>query len=836
MTNSLEKLHKILNLEEEQGFANKAVIGGLDKFASFWEPETLAECRAPSDQQRVHQIADLLKTYPTLQDLKDRKETIAQARALAQSIGTSLEGKEEPAGTEIEGETPQSSDAQNIIEIREAPRKPSLQKPGRAPEKSAPVSEKPRRSQSGLEAPVTRLPGISVGYARRLTKLGVQTIRDLLFLFPRRYEDYTALRTISELQYGQEVTIIGNVWDVKSHQSRSGMPIITCVVADATGTIEAVWFNQPYLTKTLRPGRQIVLSGKVDQFLGRLRLISPAWEPLDKELIHTARLVPVYPLTKGISAKWLRRLIKTAIDYWAERIGDPLPANVRQRLGLMDMEQALRQIHFPDNWDILEKARKRLVFDEFLIMQLRLLLMKRTWQDRPGRPLQVRPEWIDRFTKALPFQLTGAQRRALEEISTDLAQTRPMSRLLQGDVGSGKTVVAAGALLVAVANGTQAAVMAPTEILAEQHHRNLTRLFEESRLEQVVGLDRPIRLGLLTGRLSNAEREERYQELNEGRVDIVIGTHALIQEGVAFRDLSLAVIDEQHRFGVAQRATLRQKGYNPHVLVMSATPIPRSLALTLYGDLDISTIDEMPSGRREIKTYWLLPQERERAYQFIRRQVEEGRQAFIIYPLIEESEAIQAKAAVDEFEKLQREVFPDLCLGLLHGRMKSAEKEEVMLAFQSGQMDILVSTSVVEVGIDIPNATVMLIEGAERFGLAQLHQFRGRVGRGEHQSYCLLVGEPTSEEAQERLTAIARTQDGFVLAEKDLELRGPGDFFGLRQSGMPDLRVARLGDLKTLELAREEAQNILQQDRNLHHPEHEMLRERVGEIQEVDLS
>ncbi|MGC8839031.1 MAG: ATP-dependent DNA helicase RecG [Anaerolineae bacterium] len=824
MATSLEKLLKILNLEEEQQYANKAVIGGLDRFAAHWEAEAMAERTAAADQARVQAIARLLREYPTLESTEARRASIAQMRALAASMGQP-EAPSEPLVTEERGAyLPEGQP--------EGERKPSLQKPGRrVPEREV------RRSQSGLDAPVTRLPGISVGYAKRLQKLGVHTVRDLLFLFPRRYEDYTALRPIGQLRYGEDVTVIGNIWDVQSRQSRSGMTVITAIVADATGTIEAVWFNQPYLTRTLRPGRQIVLSGKVDQFLGRLRLVSPAWEPLDKELIHTARLVPVYPLTKGISAKWLRRLIKTAIDFWAERIGDPLPEEVRRSAGLMDMEQALRQIHFPDNWAILEEARRRLAFDEFLIMQLRMLRLKRAWQSQPGRALPVRPEWIERFAAALPFPLTGAQRRALEEICRDLSQPRPMSRLLQGDVGAGKTVVAAGAMLFAVANGAQAAVMAPTEILAEQHFRNLSRLFQEQEMHRVVDLDRPVRLALLTGSLTDAERGERYRELREGLVDIVIGTHALIQEGVAFHDLGLAVVDEQHRFGVAQRASLRQKGYNPHVLVMSATPIPRSLALTLYGDLDLSIIDEMPPGRREIKTYWLLPQERERAYAFIRRQVQEGRQAFIIYPLIEESEAIQAPAAVEEFQRLRTEVFPDLRLGLLHGKMSSAEKEETMLAFQRGDLDILVSTPVVEVGIDVPNATVMLIEGAERFGLAQLHQFRGRVGRGEHQSYCLLIGEPASQEAQERLEAIARTQDGFALAEKDLQLRGPGDFFGLRQSGMPDLRVARLGDLKTLELARQQAERILAQDQNLQRPEHGMLRERLGDfLEEVDLS
>lgn len=828
MANTLEKLLKILNLEEEQQYANRAVIGGLDRFAAHWEAEALAEHTGAADQSRVQAIARLLRAYPSLESTEARRSSITQMRSLAAEMG-----RAEAPGMPVLAEERAAYIQEARAEVPpEAEKKPSLQKPGRrTPEREV------RRSQSGLDAPVTRLPGISLGYARRLQKLGVHTVRDLLYLFPRRYEDYTALRPIGELRYGEEVTIIGNIWDVQSRQSRSGMAVITAIVADATGTIEAVWFNQPFLTRTLRPGRQIVLSGKVDQFLGRLRLVSPAWEPLDKELIHTARLVPVYPLTKGISAKWLRRLVKTAIDFWAERIGDPLPEEVRRSVGLMDMEQALRQIHFPDNWAILEEARKRLAFDEFLIMQLRMLRLKRAWQAQPGRALPVRPEWIEQFAATLPFPLTGAQRRALEEICGDLSQPRPMSRLLQGDVGAGKTVVAAGAMLFAVANGAQAAVMAPTEILAEQHFRNLSRLFAEREMHKVVGLDRPVRLSLLTGRLTDSEREERYQELREGLVDIVIGTHAIIQEGVAFRELGFAVIDEQHRFGVAQRATLRQKGYNPHVLVMSATPIPRSLALTLYGDLDISIIDEMPAGRREIKTYWLLPQERERAYAFIRRQVQEGRQAFIIYPLIEESESIQAPAAVEEFQRLRTEVFPDLRLGLLHGRMSSAEKEETMLAFQRGDLDVLVSTPVVEVGIDVPNATVMLIEGAERFGLAQLHQFRGRVGRGEYQSYCLLVGEPASEEAQERLEAIARTQDGFALAEKDLQLRGPGDFFGLRQSGMPDLRAARLGDLKTLELAREQAERILLQDQNLQQPEHAMLRERLGEhLEEVDLS
>ncbi|MGB9879916.1 MAG: ATP-dependent DNA helicase RecG, partial [Anaerolineae bacterium] len=507
------------------------------------------------------------------------------------------------------------------------------------------------------------------------------------------------------------------------------------------------------------------------------------------DLVHTGRLVPVYPLTAGLTARRMRSLTKSAVEEWAPQLVDCLPQALRQSYNLVDIVTAIQQIHFPDSWDTLARARQRLCFEEFLLIQLGVMGQRIAWQKQPGRSMVVDQAMLNAFMNALPFQLTAAQQRALREIMEDLQRPHPMSRLLQGDVGSGKTVVALGAMLVTVANGMQAVLMAPTEILAEQHYKTLTTLLQnaanalQGHVATAARVMAQARVGLLIGSLSPAEKEERRRQIANGELDIIVGTHALIQEGVNFKDLGLAIVDEQHRFGVTQRAALRQKGYNPHMLVMSATPIPRTLALTIYGDLDLSVIDELPPHRQKIITRWLAPRERERAYAFLRAQIEKGRQAFIICPLIEESEKIEAKAAVNEYERLRDEVFPDLRLALLHGRMKSADKEAVMARFRNGEYDILVTTPVVEVGIDVPNATVMLVEGADRFGLAQLHQFRGRVGRGEHQSYCLLLAESPSFDAEHRLKIIETTHDGFLLAEEDLKMRGPGEFFGTRQSG-----------------------------------------------------
>ncbi len=811
MASVFDKLRKILALEQEQNYQNKAVIGGLDKFAEFWQNEAQAAARDEAERALVNEVAAALRDYPNVEDHHQRERIINDI--LQKTSGERVQ-KPSPPG-------------------RSHPQATVTPPPAREPTPPPPPRREP--SIAGLDSPVTRLPGISVSYARKLQKLGVSTIRDLLYLFPRRYVDYSQLKTINQLKYGEQTTIIGNIWNTKARQSRGGTSIVTTIIADGTGTIEATWFNQPYLANKLKPGRQIVISGKVDEYLGRLVFQSPEWEPLEKELIHTNRLVPVYPLTAGLGARWLRRLMKRTVDYWTKRLPDHLPAAVRERTGLVDLETAINQIHFPDDWASLAKARRRISFDEFLVLQLGVLGQRHAWQSQPGRAIEIDRHLLDTFVHSLPYRLTAAQERVLGEITSDLSREQPMSRLLQGDVGSGKTVVATAAMLLTVASGAQAVLMAPTEILAEQHYKNITALLQPLAGEPGVS---PVNVRLLTGSVPAKEKETIYDEIRSGQAHIVVGTHALIQEGVEFKDLALAIIDEQHRFGVAQRAALRQKGqergYTPHVLVMSATPIPRTLALTVYGDLDISVIDEMPPGRQEIETHWLTARERERAYRFLRSQIEQGRQAFVICPLIEESEKVEAKAAVEEYERLQKHIFPDLRLGLLHGKMKGEEKEAVMSRFHRGELDILVSTSVVEVGIDVPNATVMLVEGADRFGLAQLHQFRGRVGRGEHKSYCLLVSDaispddPEQKTTWERLKAIESTTDGFVLAEKDLELRGPGEFFGTRQSGLPDLKLAKLSDVRVLEQARTEALAIFRTDPTLSQPEHRLLARQVA--------
>jgi ATP-dependent DNA helicase RecG len=809
MTSALDKLTNILRLEQEEGYRDKAVIGGLARFADAWHEQAQQETQ---DAEWLDHVTEQMRSYSRLASSEARQ---AHLKVLCETLkaGPSVSGQ---------GRAPAKTESKRVDAA--IPRKPSNQRRR--------VKSPVKADIAGLDSPITVISGIGPTQSKRLARLGLETVRDMLYFFPRRYDDFSTLETISQLEYGQEVTIMGRIWDVHTRRTRGGKVLTKAIIEDGSGTIEVVWFNQPRLADRLKPLRQIVLSGRVDEYLGRLTFQAPVWEPLDQELLHTARLVPVYPLTSGISARWLRKLIKRTVDYWSYRVPDHLPQEMRQRVGLLQLETALRQIHFPEDAEKLEKARHRLTFDELFLIQVGVLRQRQQWRAEPGQALPIEDETLQCFILSLPFSLTGAQQRALGEIIQDLRQDRPMNRLLQGDVGSGKTVVAAAAMALAVVAGAQAALMVPTEILAEQHYRTVSQLLGslETAGDKVDGFTLQPTVRLLTGSTPAAEKEAIYQGLAEGEVDVVIGTHALIQEGVKFRQLALAIVDEQHRFGVEQRAALRQKGYNPHMLVMTATPIPRSLALTVYGDLDLSVIDEVPPGRQPVRTQVLLPTERERAYSFVRAQVDKGRQAFVICPLVEESENIETKSAVEEHKRLQDRVFPDLRLGLLHGRLKSDEKEAVMGQFVRGELDILVSTSVVEVGIDVPNASLMLVEGANRFGLAQLHQFRGRVGRGAHPSYCLLIADSTDLVQGERLQAIQNTQDGFALAEKDLALRGPGEFLGTRQSGLPDLRLASFADLRLLEVARAEAQRLLETDPELDSPELRLLVQQVDRL------
>jgi len=661
---------------------------------------------------------------------------------------------------------------------------------------------------AALNADVTVLKRVGPRYAKTLERLGIFTLGDMIYHFPRRYDDYSKLKPINRLIIGEEITIIGSIQSITSRTIKSGRKKLSeAVINDGSAALRITWFNQPWIAQRIKKGMQVVVSGKVDQYLGRLTMNNPEWESLEQKHLHTNRIVPVYPLTARITQRWLRNLMHKVVTYWSPKVFDHIPESITQSAEIIPLPDALEQIHFPDSWDLLKKARYRLAFDEIFLLQLGVLQQKRAWQELTAIRHETSDEWMMTQFNNLQYELTGAQNQAIVDIRSDLASGRPMNRLLQGDVGSGKTVVAAMGIALVTSLGFQAAIMAPTSILAEQHYSNLLALLS--------GDNGPIKrdeISLIMGSTSESEKNEILGSLASGKIKLIIGTHALIEDPVEFNNLQLVIIDEQHRFGVKQRAALRSKGSNPHLLVMTATPIPRSLALTIYGDLDITVIDEMPPGRKEVETFILFPRERERAYKLIQNQLETGHQAFVIYPLVEESEKSEDKAATEEQVRLQKEIFPKNNVGLLHGKMKAVEKDEVMKQFRNGEIQILVSTSVVEVGVDIPNATVMVIEGANRFGLAQLHQFRGRVGRSGTKSYCLLIPKSSDDAENERLKSMVETSDGFILAEHDLKYRGAGDFLGTRQSGFSELKMANLMDVKLIENARKHAQTLFDSD------------------------
>ncbi|MSR76907.1 MAG: ATP-dependent DNA helicase RecG [Candidatus Omnitrophica bacterium] len=645
--------------------------------------------------------------------------------------------------------------------------------------------------------------GIGPKRADALAKVGVHTVRDLLYYFPRRYEDRSHLSQISDLIPGQPTTIQGEILAVKFKPIRR-MSIVEILIGDESGTLPAVWFNQPYLKNQFVEGEKVIFYGKVDLYQNRLQMSSPEYELIDPEeaAIHTGRITPVYPLTESLFQRSLRSLMKHLLeDEKAKHIHEYFPQPFRQEHDLMELSEAVESMHFPASFELLGRARQRIVFDEFLIFQILLLQkIERTKNKYTSFELKNAEDSLKAFTAKLPFILTRDQIKTTLEIAFDLQKATPMNRLLQGDVGSGKTVVAAFALYLAAKNGYQGAILVPTEILAEQHFRNLSGWLEP------LG----IRVGLLTSSTPKPRREKLIAEINQGKLSILAGTHALLQEDIQFQKLALLVIDEQHKFGVHQRNQLLGKNPRPHQLVMTATPIPRTLALTLYGDLDVSTIRELPKGRQPIKTYWITRKKQHLILQHIREKIEQGDQAYVIFPIIEESEKMDLLAAKQEYEKLRKGLLAGISIGLVHGKVESLERDRIMKSFQAGEIKVLVATSVIEVGVDNPNATMMVIENAERFGLSQLHQMRGRIGRGKKASECFLFGEPKTEEGSKRLRILTKTQDGFLIAEEDLKLRGPGDFWGTRQSGDPMFHTANpILDAPLLEQAKAAAHKIL---------------------------
>lgn len=799
------RAQRIFMYERELGFTNRAVVGGLEVFTSRIEPGV-----AWADEVRR-----MLSGYARC-NVRTRQGMIEKALAIV--AGVSIDTV--PVRVAARSRPPTSS-----ASAGSDARGPATATPVRSPAPPVPRNRPVVTEGSDAAAPlsphspVSVLPGVGAKTVEGFSRLGINSVLELLYHLPRRHLDRRSLTPLANLQVGQVANVMVTVVSVNVKSPvRRGLTVTEALLRDATGYAYAVWFNQQYMLRRLGNAGQVLVSGRVNQQAGgAMQFTSPELEIDLEDSLHAGRLVPFYAKTEGITDKQLRTLIRKALDLTGPALRDALPVEVRGQENLLPFVMALENAHFPDTWERHAEAVRRLAFDEFLIIQLGVLRRRHEWQtSNPGLAFVIPEATIGEFASRLPYALTGAQSRVTAEIYGDLARPVAMSRLLQGEVGSGKTAVASAACLAAVRAGYQVAFMAPTDILAQQHERSVSATLGP------LG----VRVARMTGSQKRKEKREIWSACARGEIDVMVGTHALLDEDEGFDRLGLAIVDEQHRFGVRQRSALLAKGSNPHLLVMTATPIPRTLALSVYGDLDLSIIDELPPGRLAIKTAMVPPEKRMEAYSFLRREVRLGRQGFIIFPLVEESERIEARAATAEHERLQRQ-FPDLRLALVHGRLSPREKHEVMSRFRDGHADVLVATAVVEVGIDVPNASTILIEGADRFGLAQLHQFRGRVGRGPYASYCLLLTETDAEPTLARLRALERTSDGFVLAEEDLRMRGPGEFFGTRQSGVPDLKVARLSDVHVLETARRQAELILGRDQTLSLPTHARLRAQV---------
>ncbi len=821
-----QTLQSMLALEDKLGYEDRAVAGGLDTYLR----NVLNDGEQAQFFKRI--VAELPQAgYASLTPVERRKWAAAVRDALRP--GAPAKRRQTPTS---QPKTTQNTDIIETIPDNSRPNltskrtKSSRRRPAVTFDDENPLARDV--SVLGRIVPVSR---------KALTTLGIKTVYDLLWHLPRRYEDWRNVRTVSEALEGIELTIVGEIASIGVKYLRGGRTATEAVVRDGSGSLRVWWWQQPYLARTLKAGMRVGLSGKIEIRGRQLQMVSPEWERLDDpddDNVHVGRLSPVYPRTKGLPNRTIRRLAHAAVRDYLPLLAESLPPQIVSEQGFPSEAEALRVIHFPDRLEDVEVAKERIAFQELLSIQLAVLSRKREARLRADAPPIPMPgDYLDKFLGALPFELTTAQQRVLTEIRNDMFRREPMARLLQGDVGSGKTVVAAAAMLASVRAGHQTVLMAPTEVLASQHYATFQRLFagkEHAAGEQLwydfslaPALGRPVRMALLTGSVRAARKRQIHQEMESGMLDLVVGTHALIQESANFHDLGLAVVDEQHRFGVLQRDALRSKGRSPHLLVMTATPIPRTLALTVYGELDSSVIDELPPGRQRVRTQIVEPSQREEiVYSRILEEARQGRQTFVICPLVEESDKLEVEAATEQYEFLRsgplRELAPRI--RLLHGRMSAEEKRSVMADLSNGDADVLVSTIVVEVGVDLPRATVMAIEGAERFGLAQLHQLRGRVGRSDLPSVCYLISDTDIEQSQRRLDLMVQTSNGFELAEEDLEMRGPGEYFGTRQSGSPELRVAKLTDHQTLNLARNWANRILDDDPNLRAPEHRLLR------------
>jgi ATP-dependent DNA helicase RecG len=844
----IERLEKPLRLEQRNGYANRGATNGLSAYAGEWAQRGEHQARTPASRERFAAIRRRLASYDAAA-AQARKAMVAAAlrdiAAIRAIEDHSPGGPSAPARGEA---TPPVQRTDRTRARAAVPHGNTAAVSGAAqPTPALPRARSPRADWRELDAPYEGSgKGKRPQWVEKLPNLGIRTKRDLLFHFPR---DYVAYRRIADAQDGERVCLRvtagqRDVQIIRRH-GRNQVRRYALEVWDETGKAWVTSFVSGAgrratkwnpLTLPYEPGAKLFLECTVKRLWGGLVELQYLDGSTDywAEDLEPGQPVPVYPLTEGVYQTALRRAIKGLLDRYAGDAPEPLPEPLRREHRLAGIAEALVGIHWPRDEAALRRARRRLAFEEFLLVQL-ALAQRKSEREAPGQGTRLVPrgDLVARLEEKLPFKLTAAQRRVIGEIARDMSSDRPMNRLLQGDVGSGKTVVAVAALMTAVDNGCQGALMAPTEILAEQHYMVLSRL--------LGAFD--ISVALLIGAVKKRDKERIHRQARAGEVDVVVGTHALIEEGVGFRRLGIAVVDEQHRFGVVQRSALREKGLNPELLVMTATPIPRTLALTVYGDLDVSALDELPPGRKAVKTLWMPTARQEEAFAFAREQVAQGRQGYIVCPLIEESAKLEAEAAVRLHEQLRQQVFPDLRLGLLHGRMSTAEKDAAMESFRRGETDLLVSTTVIEVGVDVPNASLMLVLNAERFGLAQLHQLRGRVGRSSQQSYCVLIsdarfdprlrsqGEDPAQEGRRRMRVMTESTDGFVIAEEDLLLRGPGEFYGTRQHGLPDLRVARVGqDVALLEEARQAAFRLTQRDPQLGRPEHAALRERVAEI------